>query len=53
MLKQENVAQKYLEEKLDIHGAYIYADRFGIKLRGEDIEANAYIAHMKIDRSNN
>lgn len=42
MLKQESVAQKYLEEELDVQGLYIYLDSFSGSLRGKEaiVKAN-------------
>lgn len=42
MLKQELVAQKYLEEELGINGLDIYSDSLDMSLRGEEIKIRAY-----------
>lgn len=42
MLKQELVAQKYLEEELGIYGLEVYVDNFNGSLRGEKVGVRAY-----------
>ena len=42
MLKQEIVAQNYLEEELAMDGFEVYAERYNMKLRGEDAIVRAY-----------
>lgn len=42
MLKQELVAEKYLEEELGIDGLDIYSDSLDMSLRGEEIKIRAY-----------
>ncbi len=41
MIKQELVAEKYLEEELGINGFQVYTDNFNGSLRGEDSIINA------------
>lgn len=42
MLQQERVAQKYLEEELNMHGLYIYKDAFIGSLRGKETILKGY-----------
>jgi len=42
MLKQELVAQKYLEEELGMHGLEVYVSNFTGSLRGEETAVKAY-----------
>ncbi len=42
MVKQEIVAQKFLEEELGLYGLDIYVDYFNRNLRGEDTVVRAY-----------
>lgn len=42
MVKQELVAQKYLEEKLDMHGLEVYSDNFFGSIRGQETKVKAY-----------
>ncbi|WP_352420677.1 hypothetical protein [Proteiniborus sp.] len=42
MVKQELVAQKYLEEELDMHGLEVYSDNFFGSIRGQETKVKAY-----------
>lgn len=42
MVKQELVAQKYLEEELDMYGLEVYSDNFFGSIRGQETKVKAY-----------